>query len=120
MSPDFSACRSLGSSCVNRAGTHRTSICESCILTIMKLTFLGATETVTGSKFLLEAGGKRVLIDCGLFQGAKDLRLRNWEESPVDPRSVDVMILTHAHIDHTGYVPRFVRQGFRGPIYGTP
>src|SRR5688572_12806873 len=86
----------------------------------MRLTFLGATETVTGSKFLLEAAGKRILIDCGLFQGLKDLRLRNWEAPPVDPRSVDAIVLTHAHIDHTGYLPRFVRQGFRGPIYGTP
>lgn len=86
----------------------------------MRLTFLGATETVTGSKFLLEVAGKRILIDCGLFQGLKELRLRNWEEPPVDPRSVDGIVLTHAHIDHTGYLPRFVRQGFRGPIYGTP
>jgi metallo-beta-lactamase family protein len=85
----------------------------------MRLTFLGATETVTGSKFLLDADGKRVLIDCGLFQGLKELRQRNWDEPPIDPRSVDVVILTHAHIDHTGYLPRFVRQGFRGPIYGT-
>jgi len=86
----------------------------------MRLTFLGATETVTGSKFLFESAGKRILIDCGLFQGLKDLRLRNWQDPPVDPRSVDAIILTHAHIDHTGYLPRFVRQGFRGPIYGTP
>jgi metallo-beta-lactamase family protein len=85
----------------------------------MRLTFYGATETVTGSKFLLEARGKRILIDCGLFQGLKELRQRNWEEPPLDPASVDAMVLTHAHIDHTGYVPRFVRQGFRGPIYGT-
>ena len=86
----------------------------------MRLTFLGATETVTGSKFLLEAAGKRILIDCGLFQGLKELRLRNWQEPPMDPRSVDAIILTHAHIDHTGYLPRFVRQGFNGPVYGTP
>src|SRR5262245_20549343 len=85
----------------------------------MRLTFLGATETVTGSKFLLEAEGRRILIDCGLFQGLKDLRLRNWEAPPVDPRSIDIVILTHAHIDHTGYLPRFVQQGFRGPIYAT-
>jgi metallo-beta-lactamase family protein len=75
---------------------------------------------VTGSKFLLECAGKRVMIDCGLFQGMKELRLRNWAEPPVDPQSVDAVLLTHAHIDHTGYLPRFVRQGFRGPIYGTP
>src|SRR6266704_5509861 len=86
----------------------------------MKLTFLGATQTVTGSKFLLETRDRRILIDCGLFQGAKDLRLRNWEPPPVDPKSVDAMILTHAHIDHTGYLPRFVSQGYKGPIYATP
>ena len=90
------------------------------ILNNMKLTFLGATETVTGSKFLLEAAGQRILIDCGLFQGLKDLRLRNWEAPPIDPRSVDAIVLTHAHIDHTGYLPRFVNQGFNGPVYATP
>jgi metallo-beta-lactamase family protein len=86
----------------------------------MKLTFLGATQTVTGSKFLLETNDRRVLLDCGLFQGAKDLRLRNWESPPVDPTSVDAVVLTHAHIDHTGYLPRFVAQGFKGPVYATP
>src|SRR6058998_3368402 len=86
----------------------------------MKLTFLGATQTVTGSKFLLENKDVRVLIDCGLFQGMKELRLRNWEGPPVDPASVDMIILTHAHIDHTGYLPRFVAQGFKGPVYATP
>jgi metallo-beta-lactamase family protein len=86
----------------------------------MRLTFLGATETVTGSKFLLEAAGKRVLIDCGLFQGLRDLRQRNWDTPPIDPHSVDAVVLTHAHIDHTGYLPRFVRQGFRGAVFGTP
>lgn len=86
----------------------------------MRLTFLGATQTVTGSKFLLEAANQRILIDCGLFQGLKTLRLRNWDPPPIDPASVDAMILTHAHIDHTGYLPRFVKQGFRGPIYATP
>jgi metallo-beta-lactamase family protein len=85
----------------------------------MKLTFYGATETVTGSKFLLQAAGKRVLVDCGLFQGLKELRERNWEEPPLDPASVDAVVLTHAHIDHTGFLPRFVRLGFRGPIYAT-
>src|SRR5688572_7769239 len=86
----------------------------------MRLTFYGATETVTGSKFLLEAAGKRILIDCGLFQGMKELRLRNWQEPPMDPRALDAVILTHAHIDHTGYLPRLVNKGFRGPVYGTP
>src|SRR6476660_9645516 len=86
----------------------------------MKLTFLGATQTVTGSKFLLETNDRRSLLDCGLFQGAKDLRLRNWEAPPVDPTSVDAVVLTHAHIDHTGYLPRFVAQGFKGPVRATP
>jgi metallo-beta-lactamase family protein len=86
----------------------------------MKLTFLGATQTVTGSKFLLDSGDHRVLIDCGLFQGMKELRLRNWEDPPVDPRSIDSAVLTHAHIDHTGYLPRFVAQGFKGPVRATP
>src|SRR5215467_9793215 len=86
----------------------------------MRLRFLGATHTVTGSKFLLEAGDRRILIDCGLFQGLKSLRLRNWDAPPVDPKSVDAIVLTHAHIDHTGYLPRFVKQGFSGPIYATP
>jgi len=86
----------------------------------MKLTFLGATQTVTGSKFLLETKDRRILLDCGLFQGPKDLRLRNWEAPPVDPKSVDAIILTHAHIDHTGYLPRFVAQGYKGPVYATP
>src|SRR5262249_31072745 len=85
----------------------------------MKLTFLGATQTVTGSKFLLETKDRRILIDCGLFQGLKELRLRNWEAPPVDPKSVDAIVLTHAHIDHTGYLPRFVAQGFKGPVYAT-
>ena len=85
----------------------------------MKLTFLGATQTVTGSKFLIETNDCRILLDCGLFQGLKELRLRNWEEPPVDPKTVDAVVLTHAHIDHTGYLPRFVAHGFKGPIYGT-
>src|SRR5215813_5967984 len=86
----------------------------------MKLTFLGATQTVTGSKFLLETKDRRILLDCGLFQGPKDLRLRNWAAPPVDPKSIDAIVLTHAHIDHTGYLPRFVAQGYKGPIYATP
>lgn len=83
----------------------------------MQLTFLGAASTVTGSKYLLEAGGARVLIDCGLYQGVKQLRLRNWAELPVEPASIDAVLLTHAHIDHSGYLPVLVRDGFTGPVY---
>ena len=86
----------------------------------MQLTFWGATETVTGSRFLVEAAGRRVLVDCGLFQGLKRLRERNWEPFPIDPASIDAVVLTHAHIDHTGYLPALVRNGFRGPIWATP
>ena len=81
------------------------------------LTFLGAAGTVTGSKYLVEANGKRLLVDCGLFQGEKELRERNWAALPVAPSTFDWCVLTHAHIDHTGYLPRIVRDGFRGPIY---
>jgi metallo-beta-lactamase family protein len=83
----------------------------------MKLTFLGATETVTGSKYLLEDDNRRVLIDCGLFQGLKDLRRRNWDKLPIDPSTIDYVLLTHAHIDHSGYIPLLVKNGFKGPIY---
>jgi metallo-beta-lactamase family protein len=82
-----------------------------------KLTFLGAAGTVTGSKYLVEAEGKRLLVDCGLFQGLKELRLRNWNPLPEKPATFDWCLLTHAHLDHTGYLPRLVRDGFRGPIY---
>ncbi|MDX2011696.1 MAG: MBL fold metallo-hydrolase [Myxococcaceae bacterium] len=81
--------------------------------------FLGAAGTVTGSRFLLEHDGKWVLIDCGLFQGPKELRLRNWAPSTLDPKSVDAVVLTHAHIDHSGGLPRFVGEGYRGPIFST-
>jgi metallo-beta-lactamase family protein len=83
----------------------------------MQLTFLGATGTVTGSKYLVTAGDRSVLVDCGLFQGLKQLRLRNWERLPIDPGSVDAVVLTHAHIDHSGYLPLFARNGFRGKVY---
>src|SRR6202043_172610 len=82
-----------------------------------KITFLGAAGTVTESKYLVEAGGKRLLVDCGLFQGPQELKQRNWERLPIDPATIDWVLLTHAHIDHTGYLPRLVRDGFRGPIF---
>jgi metallo-beta-lactamase family protein len=85
-----------------------------------RLTFHGAAETVTGSKYLLEADGRRVLIDCGLFQGLKELRQRNWQRLPFDPASLDAVVLTHAHIDHVGYLPKLVKDGFRGPVFSTP
>jgi metallo-beta-lactamase family protein len=84
------------------------------------LTFLGAAQTVTGSKYLLETGGRRVLVDCGLFQGLKELRERNWQPLPVEPKSLDAVVVTHAHIDHTGYLPRLVKDGFKGRIFCTP
>jgi metallo-beta-lactamase family protein len=82
--------------------------------------FLGAAGTVTGSRFLLESAGRRVLVDAGLFQGMKALRLRNWAPFPVDPASIDAVVLTHAHIDHAGALPLLVRDGFRGPAFCTP
>jgi metallo-beta-lactamase family protein len=84
-----------------------------------KLGFLGATGTVTGSRYLVECGATRVLVDCGLFQGYKQLRLRNWARFPVPPASIDAVILTHAHLDHSGYLPRLVKAGFRGRIHCT-
>ena len=86
----------------------------------MKLTFLGAARTVTGSKHLLEHDGRRVLIDCGMFQGLKSLRERNWQPLPVRADSIDAVILTHAHLDHCGMLPRLVAQGFAGRIFCTP
>ncbi len=83
----------------------------------MQLTFLGATETVTGSKYLLEFNNKKILIDCGLFQGLKELRLRNWDKLPISPKNIDYVILTHAHIDHSGYIPLLIKNGFKGKIY---
>lgn len=86
----------------------------------MKLTFLGASETVTGSRYLLSGQGKNVLVDCGLFQGFKDLRLKNWEPFPIEPKDIDAVILTHAHLDHSGYIPLLIKNGFRGSIFCTP
>jgi len=85
----------------------------------MRLQFLGANATVTGSRYLLEAGDARILIDCGLFQGYKPLRLRNWAPFPVDPASIDAVVLTHAHLDHSGYLPRLIRSGFKGRVWCT-
>src|SRR5919202_3092909 len=81
------------------------------------LSFWGGAGTVTGSKYLIESDGHRVLVDCGLFQGFKELRERNWQDPPFDPRAIDAVLITHAHIDHTGYLPRLVAQGFGGQIY---
>src|SRR5579872_232140 len=84
------------------------------------LTFLGAAGTVTGSKHLLDLGNHKVLVDCGLFQGLKELRERNWAAFPIDPKSIDAVVLTHAHLDHCGYLPRLVAAGFRGRVFCTP
>ena len=81
------------------------------------LSFWGGVGTVTGSKYLIETDRARVLVDCGMFQGLKELRERNWQEPPFDARSVDAVLITHAHIDHTGYLPRLVSHGFHGPVF---
>ena len=85
----------------------------------MNIKFLGGAETVTGSKYLLRSGKEQILIDCGLFQGFKPLRLKNWAPFPVHPTEIDAVVLTHAHIDHSGYLPLLVKQGFRGKVYCT-
>jgi metallo-beta-lactamase family protein len=82
-----------------------------------KITFLGAAGTVTGSKYLIETGGKKLLVDCGLFQGGRDLTQRNWNKLPLEAATIDWVVVTHAHIDHTGYLPKLVSAGYRGPIY---
>ncbi len=85
----------------------------------MRIQFLGGTDTVTGSKYLLEHEGRRLLVDCGLFQGLKQLRLRNWEPLPIEASAIDAVLLTHAHLDHSGLVPRLIRLGFKGPVHAT-
>jgi metallo-beta-lactamase family protein len=86
----------------------------------MKIQFLGAAGTVTGSKYVVSSSVGQVLVDCGLFQGLKQLRLRNWAPLPFDPASLSAVVLTHAHLDHSGHIPLLVKNGFRGPIYCTP
>jgi metallo-beta-lactamase family protein len=86
---------------------------------MITITFWGAARTVTGSKYLVEANGTRIMVDCGLFQGPKELRLRNWQDLPVPAASIEAIVLTHAHLDHCGYLPRLVAQGFRGRIFCT-
>ena len=83
------------------------------------ITFLGAAETVTGSRHLLTLNDKKILVDCGLFQGGEDLRQRNWQQFPIDPAEIDAIVVTHAHLDHIGYLPKIVKLGYRGPIYAT-
>lgn len=85
----------------------------------MQITFLGAAGTVTGSRFLLEHSRHRLLVDCGMFQGLKNLRLRNWAPFPVAADKIGAVLLTHAHLDHSGYLPKLVREGFAGPVFGT-
>jgi metallo-beta-lactamase family protein len=85
----------------------------------MEIKFLGATGTVTGSKYLITSGAKKLLVDCGLFQGFKQLRLRNWEPLPIEPSEIDAVVLTHAHLDHSGYLPLLIKEGFAGKIYCT-
>ena len=85
----------------------------------MELTFLGATKTVTGSNFLLEAAGKKILIDCGLYQGKAVDELENYEDFAYNPREIDFLLLTHAHIDHSGRIPKLYISGFGGPIIAT-
>jgi len=84
------------------------------------LAFLGGAGTVTGSKYLLEVNGRRIMVDAGLFQGQKELREMNWAPFPIDPKTISAILVTHAHMDHTGYLPRLVKQGFSGPIWSTP
>ncbi len=85
----------------------------------IKVHFLGASGTVTGSKFYLETPELNIMVDCGMFQGLKELRQLNWTALPIDASRIDVVLLTHGHLDHTGYLPRLVQEGFNGKIIGT-
>ena len=86
----------------------------------MLLEFLGAAGTVTGSRLLVTHGGHRVLVDCGMFQGAREIRRRNWDPFPVDPATLDAVVVTHAHLDHSGWLPRLIAEGYTGPVHATP
>src|ERR1041385_5799682 len=86
----------------------------------MKLQFLGASRTVTGSRYLVEDTNIRMMVDCGLFQGPREWKDCNWKPFPVEPSSVQCIVLTHAHIDHVGILPRFMKSGFHGPVFCTP
>jgi len=90
------------------------------MLAAMKLQFFGAADCVTGSRHLVELGGSRILLDCGMFQGYKVLRERNWQPPPPELRGVDAVVLSHAHLDHSGWLPRLVKAGYRGPVYASP
>ena len=88
-------------------------------MSTVQIAFLGATETVTGSRFLITSDKSKILVDCGMFQGVKSDRLKNWDPFPVEPDSIDAIVLSHAHLDHSGFLPVLVRDGFKGPIYST-
>jgi metallo-beta-lactamase family protein len=88
-------------------------------MSTVQIAFLGATETVTGSRFLITSDKSKILVDCGMFQGVKSDRLKNWDPFPVEPESIDAIVLSHAHLDHSGFLPVLVRDGFKGPIYST-
>jgi len=95
----------------------KTSIYFLLFKAMATISFYGGVGSVTGSKYLLESNGKKVLVDCGLFQGLKELRERNWQDPPFRPQEIDAVIITHAHIDHTGYLPRLVKLGFAGKVF---
>ena len=108
---------------VNASSLHLPSSPSGCgpsSSAVPTLQFLGAAGTVTGSKHLVRYGNTRVLVDCGLFQGLREVRERNWNDPPFDPAALDAVIVTHAHVDHCGYLPRLVASGYRGPIFATP
>ena len=83
------------------------------------IAFLGATETVTGSRTLISSAQSKILVDCGLFQGIKSIQRKNWDPFPINPKEIDAVVLTHAHLDHCGYLPLLVKQGFHKEVYGT-